>query len=371
MAYRAPMTAAKTTPRSWTFVGEVERGNTSCMAVSMTVVVSFFWYLRKDAMHQPLTLRHFSQELLLGSFTLVLGRHGSGKTALLRDLACGLKIDAAVAVGLDGVPTRSSLDARLLAEISEALLPHQTVLLLLDGACERKALSSDAFRSLVGDKRLTVVLALPTAAMLPAHLRPSVACVFQFAEPQLAVRKSLYTHFAGFTKTYDDFSRVLDGATHGFGCLVVWLQARSRFLDQIFFWYHVDDLGRAVSLAPLLSEDESDDENCRVVDDIAVGTTKKPLAEWLGRHFAFYDGDVLADFRFGGKFTRKKVGDWFVPFETIRSLWKAEGLQGSDSDLGRELTKGGWHEWIVNLKNKDGKRRTTRARVGLRRKLHQ
>ena len=62
---------------------------------------------------------------------------------------------------------------------------------------------------------------------------------------------------------------------------------------------------------------------------------------------------------------RDKVGDWFVSFETIYALWKAGGRAGSESEVGRELTKAGVREWVVNLKNEDGKRRTTRVRVGL------
>ena len=107
--------------------------------------------------------------------------------------------------------------------------------------------------------------------MLPAHLRPFVDFIFQFAEPQIAVRKTLYTHFtAGFTKDFDDFSRIVDRATDGFDCLVISLKSRSKYLDQIFLWYHVDDLERAaaVSLPALLPPDDvdDDDEVYRIID---------------------------------------------------------------------------------------------------------
>lgn len=63
-------------------------------------------------------LRQFapsSAQKLLGQFIIVVGPFGSGKTALVRDLAVHLapKIVAAVAVGLDGVAPPSSIYASL------------------------------------------------------------------------------------------------------------------------------------------------------------------------------------------------------------------------------------------------------------------
>ena len=339
-----------------------------------------------------LKLRHFSSHhgLLLGNFVVVFGRHGGEKTSLLRDLAASLapKIDGAVAVGLEGLApsncTFASLETSLLDRLAETPKAHQ-ILFFVDAVVDRKVLASDSFRRLLTRRGLTTILALPTSGMLPAHLRPFVDFVFQFAEPQIAVRKALFTHFAaGFTKDFDDLSRIVDKATDGFDSLVISLKSRSTYLDQIFFWYHVDDLERApaVSLPPFFPpDDDDDDEDYRIID---ISSSRKkdetapdptqvrrplPLADWLHQNFDIYEGDVLVDFTDGtGKFVRAKVSDWFVPFKTVHSRSKADGRSGSESDLGRELTKAGWHEWIVNLKNDEGKRRTTRTRVGLRRR---
>ena len=154
--------------------------------------------------------------------------------------------------------------------------------------------------------------------MLSVHRLPSVDVIFQLAERQIAARKVLFTHFASFTKDFDDFSRILDQATDGFDSLVISLKSRSRYLDQIFFWYHVDDLERAaaaLSLPPLFSDDDDDgeSEDCRVIDisssrkkkdddpssraavpeDPILSTTEAPLTDWLGHHCDIYEGDVL------------------------------------------------------------------------------
>ena len=140
------------------------------------------------------------------------------------------------------------------------------------------------------------------------------------------------------------------------------------------------------SLLGSSDDEEADEADDRIVElptptkSSRAGTTQElrettatpdevSLTDWLKKHLESYPGDVLVDFTgVAGKFARDKVGDWFVPFETIYALWKAEGRAGSESEVGRDLTKTGVREWVVNLKNEDGKRRTTRVRVGLRRR---
>ena len=346
-----------------------------------------------------LRLRVFSPSCvqeLVGSFIVVAGMHSSGKSTLARDLAGKLapSVDAAVAVGIDGLVPRNATFASLGAGVVSRVADFQKerkqeLLLVVDTAGDRKTLASDDFRKLVADmRRLTVILTTPACSLLPVHLRPLVTCIFQFAEPLLAIKKTLYTNFASFTHTFEDFCRVLDCATTvDFETLVVRRRVQSKRLDEVFFTHRVRDPEKSVSLvgASLVGsseDDEADEAEYRIIDlptppkSPRAGTFQEPrettatpeevsLTDWLDAHFESYPGDVLVDFTAAaGKFARDKVGDWFVPFETIYNKWKADGRAGSESEVGRELSKADVHEWAVNLKNEEGKRRTTRVRVG-------
>mmetsp|Transcript_21958 Transcript_21958/g.70716 ORF Transcript_21958/g.70716 Transcript_21958/m.70716 type:complete len:169 (+) Transcript_21958:465-971(+) len=142
-------------------------------------------------------------------------------------------------------------------------------------------------------------------------------------------------------------------------------KAQSKYFHEIFFWHRVDDPERAASSLPQQKETPQEPRE----------TTPATLEEVLSRSPTGWRSTLnpttatsSKTFAAAGKFVREKVGGSSVSFETICSLWKADGRAGSESDLGKELTKAGVHEWVVNLKLEDGKRRTTRVRVGLRRR---
>lgn len=337
-----------------------------------------------------------------------MGHSGSGRTTLIRDISrqIAYKIDAVVAVGIEDLApddcTYTNLDVGLVDRIAAAQKERELeTLLIIDAAIDKKVLGSDSLRKLIADgRRSTVILTLPSCTILPSNLRPLVTCVFQFAEPQLSVRKTLHTTLASFTDL-GTFSRLVDAATKGYDCLVVWHKPRAQFLHEVYFWYNVDDVDRAAAVrldgcvSPFATDEEVEDANCKIIDIIPKKASPKtaqqeatqaaseteedaeaaeekevPFRDWLDQHFEFYEGDVVADLQHDGKFSKEKVGQWFTRFQTIFTLWKADGRHGNETDVGRELTKIGLMEWIVNVRDEEqGKRKTTRTRVGLRRRM--
>ena len=363
-----------------------------------------------------LKLRPFTSiRELLGKFIIVCGRGGSGRTTLVRDLSRTLapNLDAVVAVGLDALAsaesTYPSIDVALVERIAEAQQQRQlNTLLVIDMALDRKVLSSDAFRRLIADtRRLTVILSLPSCTILPPNLRPLTHCIFQFNESQVSVRRTLFTHYASFT-TLDTFFRIMDKIAVGFQCVVVWHKPRAQCLDEVYYWYVIDDIQRAASVnlegcvSLFASDEEIHDASCKIIDIIPTkkktgptaqapaaaspteeeegddeddedegdGEKEVPFVDWMRRHFEFYNGNVRDDFtNDDGKFVRDKVGSWFTRFDTIYKLWKADNRPGNETDLGRDLTGIGLREWIVNIKTEEGKRKTSRTRVGIRRRF--
>lgn len=208
--------------------------------------------------------------------SLLLGRRGSGKSVLLRDILAAMKgrFDYAMAM----CPTMES--SMLLKEH----LPHSCVfdryvqckvdalvkmasevvskgkersfLLILDDVMYDKAICrTQSFRYLFYNgrhARITCILLVQYLVDMPPDMRSQVDYVFTMKENTIQNRLKLYKMFFGVFATFDDFVAVLDRCTQNYETLVLDNTLQTNGPGECIFWYKAKldngafQLGRAV-----------------------------------------------------------------------------------------------------------------------------
>lgn len=223
------------------------------------------------------TVRKFdpAKQLHPDSVVLLLGRRGSGKTILLKDLMETMKDDLFAGLGM--TPTQDSV------EMFEEFLPRPLVfddfddsalervleakrrlsrrnarrrkkqnahgikdakkyiaLILDDCMAEKKNLNKNVVRDVFMNGRhedlFFVNLQQYVTDMSPA-LRTQVDFVFTFREPSLDNRMKLWRFFFGMFKDYNDFSDLMDGCTENHEVLVLANRVQSNDWRDCIFWY--------------------------------------------------------------------------------------------------------------------------------------
>jgi len=89
--------------------------------------------------------------------------------------------------------------------------------------------------------KVMLVITMQYPLGVPPTLRTNIDYVFILREPYISNRKRIYENYAGMFPSYDSFSQILDQCTENYECLVINNTTKSNKLQDQVFWYRADD----------------------------------------------------------------------------------------------------------------------------------
>lgn len=203
--------------------------------------------------------------------TLFIGRRGTGKSWLIKDLMWNKqKIPIGTVIsGTEGanafystiVPSLFIHEEFNSAIISNVLrrqdavtkqirkeqetrgssgIDRRAFIVMDDCMYDNKWISDKYIRSLFMNGRhygLLYILALQYVMGIPPVLRGQVDYVFILRENQVSARKRIYEQFAGIFPTFELFCQIMDQCTENYECLVIHNGAKTNKIEDCVFWY--------------------------------------------------------------------------------------------------------------------------------------
>jgi energy-coupling factor transporter ATP-binding protein EcfA2 len=219
-------------------------------------------YTDADAEQQKICLRKFDFSMLdPDRCVLLVGKRGTGKSVLLRDILSYLTAEYDFGIAMSPTPESQDMfrefmpdmyiydeyDGDKIAEIVDTLRKYnhngiyRRVFVLLDDCMfDSKVLKSLAMRDIHMNGRHLKILFLNIVQYtmdVPKALRAQIDFVFALREPQREYRLNLYKNFFGVFETYEQFAEVLDVCTENYGCIVINNMAKSNNIEDTVFWY--------------------------------------------------------------------------------------------------------------------------------------
>ena len=88
--------------------------------------------------------------------------------------------------------------------------------------------------------KIMLVITMQYPLGVPPNLRTNIDYTFILREPYISNRKRIYENFAGMFPTFESFCQVMDQCTENYECLVVSNNAKSNKLDDQIFWYKAE-----------------------------------------------------------------------------------------------------------------------------------
>lgn len=196
---------------------------------------------------------------------LVVGKRGTGKSTLIRDLLYHMRhyINCPVAM----TPTEESMAAfeecmpescvhttfnpttleRLIAHQrnrAKKRVPPRHILLVLDDMMfDKTVLKGQAIRDIFMNGRhlkVTFVNAMQYCMDMGPDLRSQCDYVFALRENIVSNRTKLWKYFFGGFENFDDFCNVFNQCTSNNECLVIDNTVKSNELQDMIFWYRAN-----------------------------------------------------------------------------------------------------------------------------------
>jgi hypothetical protein len=211
------------------------------------------------------TLRKLDVSRLgVGRIHVIVGKRGTGKTQLLRDIVSRMRGCWDWVAGMSPTPesiemmeeimpascVHDEYDPDAVARIIETLrrleyngIKTRTALILDDCIFDSSVLKSLVMRDLFMNSRhlgMDVFVVCQYTMDIPKALRAQIDYAYVLREPQKEYRLNLYKNFFGVFDTYEQFCPVLDACTENHGCLVINNLAKSNNIEDTVFWYRAD-----------------------------------------------------------------------------------------------------------------------------------
>jgi len=233
-----------------------------------------------------------------GPVIMLIGKRGTGKTFLVKDLLYYHQ-DVPIGVVISGTEEGNGFYGKIVPKlfihneyssaIIENILKRQRSVLkqikkevetfkkssidprtfvILDDCLYDNSWSRDKLMRLLflngRHWKIMLIITMQYPLGVPPTLRTNIDYVFILREPYISNRKRIYENYAGMFPTYDSFSQILDQCTENYECLVINNTTKSNKLQDQVFWYKADthnDFKLGSKEFWLLSKDiQSDDE---------------------------------------------------------------------------------------------------------------
>lgn len=209
-------------------------------------------------------LRWDPLQLVPTSTIFLIGRRGTGKSTLLRDIAYNLHLSGKIDIAIGMSPTEDSTESlgtfipksliytgyceRKLQQImdTQSLMwkrgrGYQIALFLDDCIYDRSILKTKTFRELMMNgrhRRITLILAAQYCMDLPPSTRTNIDVVIMARDNIVSNKKKLYEQFCGFFQTQNDFNKTFTATTNNFEVMVVDNKtSQSNDLSDCVRWY--------------------------------------------------------------------------------------------------------------------------------------
>lgn len=212
------------------------------------------------------TIRKFDTSTMKpDAVVFVIGKRGTGKSTLIRDIIYHNKHKFNAAMGMSPTEVMTHDLARFIPpsclydSFSETalqrLLNHQrrignkkdmrSVCLIMDDcAYDRAVFKKKPFRETIMNGRhskLFVINAVQYMLDVPPDTRCNIDYVFATRENIIDNQVKLWKYFFGVFSDFQSFSNTLKECTKGFDCIVMDATSRSGELTDSVFWYTADD----------------------------------------------------------------------------------------------------------------------------------
>ena len=216
----------------------------------------------------------FNPQSSEGPVIIILGRRGTGKSVLIKDILYYHQ-DIPVGTVISGTEEGNGFYNKIIPKvfihheyntvIIENLLKRQKSIMnqinkdkemyqrsTIDGRCfcilddclyDDKWTRDKMMRCLFLNGRhwkVMVVIALQSPLGIPPNLRTNVDYVFILRDNYLSNRKKIYENYAGMFPTFESFCQIMDSCTENYECLVLDNSVRSNKLQDQVFWYKAD-----------------------------------------------------------------------------------------------------------------------------------
>ncbi len=254
--------------------------------------------------------------------TLFIGRRGTGKSWLIKDLLW-YKQRFPIGTVLSGTESANGFYSTIVpslfiheefnSTIISNVLKRQDAITKqirkekeIRGACgldrrafvvmddclyDNKWISDKYIRSLFMNGRhygLLYILAIQYVMGIPPVLRGQVDYVFILRENQVSARKRIYEQFAGIFPSFELFCQIMDQCTENYECLVIHNGSKTNRLEDCVFWYkaqpHPDfKIGsrehwlRSVEYERAKEAAEAAGEAGPMLTSTGIGTAKGPI----------------------------------------------------------------------------------------------
>lgn len=210
-----------------------------------------------------------------GPVIILLGKRGSGKTFLIRDLLYYHQ-DIPIGVVIAGTEEANGFYGKVVPKlfihseyntaIIENILKRQKSVLkqvkkemeafkktnidprtfvILDDCLYDSTWSRDKMMRLLFMNgrhwKVLLIISLQFPLGVPPTLRTNIDYVFILREPILANKKRIYENYCGMFPTFESFCQVMDQTTENYECLVIDNTTKSNKLHDQVFWYKADD----------------------------------------------------------------------------------------------------------------------------------
>ena len=117
---------------------------------------------------------------------------------------------------------------------------RRSFIVMDDCMYDNKWITDKYIRSLFMNGRhygLLYILALQYVMGIPPVLRGQVDYVFILRENQVSARRRIYEQFAGIFPTFELFCQIMDQCTENYECLVIHNGAKTNKIEDCVFWY--------------------------------------------------------------------------------------------------------------------------------------